>query len=285
MDIRTRLIRTVLPLLAIAACAEGEASRPVPADELAVREVTIHTRDFVFDSPDTLLAGLTSFRLVNDGPDFHHVLVARLEEGHTVDELAALLVSDEHAYATLPWLTLVGGPNTPGIPGGETNAIVDLEPGEYVLLCVIPAPDGQAHTMKGMIKPITVVGENGAHGPMPAADVVMVLDDFSFDTDREIRAGRRTIRIENIAAQPHEVLFVRLEPGRTAMDFLEFLGNPQGAPPGTVIGGNTPIDRGEVNLVTLDFEPGEYALLCFVPDAGDMAPHFAHGMVSQITVR
>jgi hypothetical protein len=34
----------------------------------------------------------------------------------------------------------------------------------------------------------------------------------------------------------------------------------------------------------MDFEPGRYALLCFVPDAGDGMPHFMHGMVQEFTV-
>ena len=43
--------------------------------------------------------------------------------------------------------------------------------------------------------------------------------------------------------------------------------------------------QGVVNDVVVDLTPGEYALLCFVPDAGDGKPHVAHGMVRQVTVR
>jgi hypothetical protein len=271
-------------LALVAACSSGEASLPVPADDVAPREVLVHTRDFVFDAPDTIVAGLTTFRLINEGPDFHHIVLARIDEGHTIDDVARLLAHDPDGYATTPWLTLVGGPNTPGLPGEQTNATVALLPGEYALLCVIPAADGQHHTMKGMIRALTVVPTGGPVAKMPVADVVMVLDDYSFDTDRPIRAGRRSIRIENAARQPHEVLFVKLEPGKSARDFLQFMHEPSGAPPGRVVGGNTPMDRGEVNLVTIDFEPGEYALLCFIPDAKDGAPHFVHGMAKQITV-
>jgi hypothetical protein len=266
------------------ACTAGEASRPNPNEAvvLAPQEVVVGTRDFVFEAPDTIFSGTTTFRLINDGPDFHHIVLARLEDGHTVDELMRHMA---HDGPPPPWVTFVGGPNTPGLPGEETNATLNLQPGTYVMLCVIPAPDGQPHTMKGMVKPLTVIPARGATAAMPAADLVMVLDDYSFDTDMEIRAGRRTIRIENVAEQPHEVLFVKLEPGKTATDFLHFMHKPEGVPPGKVVGGNTPMARGEVNLVTIDFEPGEYALLCFIPDAKDGAPHFMHGMAKQITVR
>lgn len=267
------------------ACSTGEASRSLPREIYApvAREVVVHARDFVFEAPDTILSGLTTFRLVNHGPDFHHIQLVRLEDGHTLDDLTRAMASHD---APLPsWITMVGGPNTPGIPGDETNATLVLQPGNYAMLCWIPAPDGQPHTMKGMVKPLTVIPDPGSTAGLPPADLMMILDDYSFDTDKPITAGRRTIRVENDAAQPHEVVFVQLAPGRSATDFLSFMQRPEGTPPGKLVGGTTAIAQGGTNFVTIDFEPGDYALLCFIPDARDGAPHIAHGMAKQITVR
>jgi hypothetical protein len=86
---------------------------------------------------------------------------------------------------------------------------------------------------------------------------------------------------KNRAAAP---VVVKLEPGRTAHDFLTFLQQPAGAPPGTMIGGVTWLSQGESNVITLEFEAGEYALLCFVPDEGDGQLHLAHGMIRQFRV-
>jgi hypothetical protein len=36
---------------------------------------------------------------------------------------------------------------------------------------------------------------------------------------------------------------------------------------------------------SVDFTPGEYALLCFSPDEKDGLSHESHGMIRQITVR
>ena len=36
-----------------------------------------------------------------------------------------------------------------------------------------------------------------------------------------------------------------------------------------------------MNYVSAEFTPGEYAMVCFVPDAGDGRPHTAHGMVRE----
>ena len=53
-----------------------------------------------------------------------------------------------------------------------------------------------------------------------------------------------------------------------------------GAPPGRVARPPREL-RG---FTTVDLEPGEYALICFIPDDKDGKPHVAHGMISQITV-
>lgn len=266
--------------LALGACGAGEAQPGEPA-AVAPQEVVVHALDYAFRAPDTVQSGVTTFRLINEGPELHHIQLVRLEDGRTLDDLVRHMAAGGPPPA---WMVEIGGPNTPGLPGEETNATLDLAPGNYALLCVIPSPDGTPHIMKGMVRPMVVVPATGAGAVMPPADLTMVLDDYSFDTDRPITAGRRTIRVENVAAQPHEVLFVKLEPGRTVGDFLQFMHAPQGPPPGKIVGGTTGIAQGGTNQVVIDFEPGEYGMLCFVPDAKDGASHIAHGMVKQFTV-
>jgi hypothetical protein len=41
---------------------------------------------------------------------------------------------------------------------------------------------------------------------------------------------------------------------------------------------------GDRELFGVNLEPGEYALLCFVPDDEDGKPHIQHGMAKQFTV-
>ncbi|HEX2189941.1 MAG TPA: hypothetical protein VHG51_13635 [Longimicrobiaceae bacterium] len=271
-----------------AACGRADATpeaaretADAPASAPAPNVVTVGARDFSFQLPRTIPAGLTAFRLVNDGTEMHHAQLVRIGAGHTVDELMALLSRGEH---NLPeWATYVGGPNTPVPGGGVTETALRLEAGEYALICVIPSGDGVPHFMKGMVVPVTVEPAAAPAGE-PAADVRMVLNDYSFLTTPELKAGRRTIRVENAATQPHEVVLVQLAPGKTAQDLVGWMEKMQGPPPGKPVGGTTAIDRGEVNFVTADLAPGEYALLCMVPDAGDGKPHIAHGMVRQVTV-
>jgi hypothetical protein len=289
---RMRMQLALLAAIPVLACSSGEAG--VAAAERATaeqgmaeqgtaapQEVVVRTFDHGFAMPDTIISGPTTIRLVNDGPDFHHVWLIRLEEGGSVEAL----VTELAAHRPLPsWAVAVGGPNTPGVPGGETSATLDLEPGEYLVACVIPGMhDGELHVAKGMIRTLTVVPAQ-RRARMPEAELVMTLADYSYHLSGPVTRGSQSIRVVNAAAQPHEVVVVKLEPGRTAHDFLTFLQQPAGAPPGTMIGGVTWLSQGESNVIELEFEEGDYALLCFVPDEGDGQLHLAHGMIRQFRV-
>ena len=113
----------------------------------------------------------------------------------------------------------------------------------------------------------------------------MTLRDDSYEISPALSAGRRTLRLDNAAAQPHVVIVVRLSPGKSAAEMVAWIANMQGPPPGAPIGGTTLLSQGASNDVTADFAPGEYALICMAPDAKDGKPHVMHGMVRQITVR
>jgi uncharacterized cupredoxin-like copper-binding protein len=265
----------------LCACgAEGEARTVEAAAALAPREVTITARDYGFEAPATLPAGLTAIRMVNDGPELHHVQLVRLEAGKTVE--------DVRRFAEKPgpfpaWMHFVGGPNA-SVPGKSSVGAVELTPGEYALVCIIPSPDGVPHLMKGMIQPLRVTAPEGPDAAL-AADLDMTLSDYAFELSGELTAGRRTVQVRNAARQPHEVILVRLAPGKRAQDMLQWMHSPNGPPPGEPIGGTTVMSTNQVNYVTADFTAGEYALLCMVPDAADGKPHVAHGMVREITVR
>lgn len=271
--------------LAFAACSTGESKEQqhatIATNAAVINEVTIRTRDYVFyDMPDSILAGATNITLANEGPDLHHIWLVRLEEDKTVAELMEAMKT---RHGALPaWAVDVGGPNTP-VAGETSSALLDLEIGNYAVICVIPAKDGVPHVMKGMVRPLTVVPNRNA-AALPKADIVLTMKDYSFEFDKPVRAGRQTIRLENAAQQSHEALLVQLAPGKTAQDVLAWIQKTDGPPPGKPIGGTTGFAQGEVNMITHDFKAGQYALICFVPDAKDGKPHVAHGMVREFTV-
>lgn len=271
----------------IAACAPGESPRaaeaatPTVATAASPQVLNVHATDFAFQAVDTVAAGLTTIRMINGGHEMHHVQVLRLKDGHTVEDVLGALRAGGPPPA---WVEFLGGPNSP-VPGEASEATLELEPGQYAIVCFIPSADGVPHLAKGMARGLVVTGDAPGAAAEPAADVRMKLLDYAFEMEGELTAGRRTIRVETATGQPHEVLIARLEPGRTPHDLAAWVETQQGPPPGVPVGGTALLQAGGVNYVTADFEPGEYALLCFVPDAGDGRPHVAHGMMRQITVR
>jgi uncharacterized cupredoxin-like copper-binding protein len=119
----------------------------------------------------------------------------------------------------------------------------------------------------------------------PTASMTMTLYDYNFKLSAPIRAGSRTIRVRNAGKQHHEVQLVQLAPGKTVKEVLDWLGKPEGPPPGKAMGGVAGMEPGMTEYFTADFTPGKYGLLCFLPDVKDGKPHLAHGMVQEITVR
>jgi len=241
--------------------------------------VRVSGMDFSFDAPDVIPAGLTEFRFMNKGPSLHHMQILKLEGGKTIDDLRAALANPGPPPA---WVKVVGGPNAPA-PGLESNATLMLEPGNYALICFVDI-GGPPHFMKGMVKALRVTASTDASAPTPKVDATATLFDYGFKLSSPIQPGTRTIRVLNGGAQPHEIELVRLPPGVSVSDFMKWLEKMEGPPPAMPLGGISGLDVGGSQYFTADFTPGNYALVCFLPDAKDGKPHFAHGMIQQITV-
>jgi hypothetical protein len=253
-----------------------------------VRVMTVIARDYAFEAPESIEAGLVDIRLENRGKEMHHIQLVRLADGKTMRDLFDALAAGGSPPA---WAKDVGGPNTP-VPGGTSAAMVRLKPGRYAMICFIPSPDGKPHLMKGMAKELMVTppatiapaSAKSASPAEPRADITMTLRDYDFMLSAPLRAGNQVIRVRNEAAQSHEVVIVKLAPGKAPRDVLAWIEKQEGPPPGAPAGGTTGIARNGENILSLDLEPGRYALICFIPDAKDGKPHFVHGMVKEIEI-
>jgi hypothetical protein len=242
--------------------------------------VTITARDFSLEAPDTLPEGAVTLRLVNQGKEFHHVWIARLEGGHTVDDVLAALRTPGPPPE---WIKDAGGPNAPRPEGGENSATVTLARGSYIVACLIPSADGIPHLMKGMVRPLTVV-ETAHPAAAPDADVLMTLRDYSFFLSRPLTPGQHVIEVRNEGTQWHEFELVQLAPGKTPRDVVAFVEHGIGSPPGLPIGGVSPLMPGGVSYFHAELQAGRYALICFLPDRKDGKQHFEHGMVQEFQV-
>ena len=128
----------------------------VPAPAVAG---TITMSDFTFEMPATLPAGKNLHRVINQGPQIHEWNLIQLVPGKTV--------TDVKAFFDPPPSGSPQGP-PPGKPVGGMNglskgldgiAVLDLKPGEYAAMCIVPDqsnPEHAPHLHLGMIKGFTV---------------------------------------------------------------------------------------------------------------------------------
>lgn len=262
-----------LAVCLLAACAPQESPGP--------NVVTVVASDFGYDLPDQIPAGVTTVRMVNEGSEAHHAVIAKIEAGRTVEELVEQYEAENYWPE---YVEYVGGPGDTA-PGDTAQMTLTLEPGHYVLVCFIPSPDGAPHLMKGMTRLVEVVASDGQGASEPTPDVTVQLADFAFGFSGRVPSGDVTFRVENEGPQVHDMVILQLEPGKTVADFFEFLeGGAQGAPAGRIVTSITGMNAGRHVSFTAHLEPGDYTAICWVPDRGDLRPHFMHGMVQEFSV-
>lgn len=134
-----------------------EAERVV--DEFVVSECDVSTREvtmteYAFSGlPDELDAGVTAFVLDNAGEEDHELGVYLVPDGASGSP-AELLADDAVAQS----LERVGGTELPPDEGVAT--FIDLEPGRYVIACLLPVDpsdeESATHASLGMVAEIVV---------------------------------------------------------------------------------------------------------------------------------
>jgi hypothetical protein len=269
-------LRTPFLLLPLAACAPRSDS----ASGAAPREFTYTATDFAFAGPDSLPPGVTTLRMVNHGTQDHHMILGRVDDGKTLQDV--MTYAAEHPGLEPPYITWHGVANGVG-PGQSDGATVDLPSGRYVLLCFLPDPtDGKDHMSKGMMKEVVVAGPPETAGP-PKSDGEIRLKDYAFEIPA-FAAGAHTFKVINDGPGTHEFQIVRLNDGASVQDYLAALApGAKGPPPGVMVGGPGAFSKGGEGYWSGTFTPGRYAALCFVP-APDGQPHFMKGMVREFTI-
>ncbi len=118
--------------------------------------------------------------------------------------------------------------------------------------------------------------------------VAVTLDEWSVQTPQpRVPAGRITFNVENIGAEPHELVIVRAagDPGALPVD-EEGAVDEQKLPPGALIGEIEAFPARTNCQGTFELAPGEYVLLCNVVErhGGEQHVHYQLGMRTKLTV-
>jgi hypothetical protein len=108
--------------------------------------------DFSIDMPTELPADRGTYEVTNRGPQPHEVGIIKLAPPTTLEDALAYY---KHPVGR-PLFRSIGGIN--GLDAGKSGFMtLDLEPGTYAAVCLIPDPaSGISHVHLGMIKQFSV---------------------------------------------------------------------------------------------------------------------------------
>lgn len=253
------------------------------AEPEAAEVVTFTAEDYAFGGPERIEAGWRTLRLVNRGREVHQVQVLGLPRGKTAADLIRAVGGPRPRLPA--WVRRHGGVNSIA-PGAEGVVVIDLPPGDYVLICGIPDAEGRPHIVHGMLRPLRVTASPSPPASAPPADVTVAATDFAYVLDGPLVSGPRVLRVRNDGAQAHELVLVRLVEGASTRDFLDaYRPGATANPAGTPIGGMVGIDPGREGYLRVDVQPGRYGILCFLAEPVSGEPHFVLGMWLDLEVK
>ncbi len=278
--------QAVAPATQAPPATEAAPPTSAPAEKAEIPVVTIEATDDGFKVPEVVPGGIVQVDITNSGGAPIAVGLLRMKEGHTQQELIDFkAVADANPDAFFGVFELAGFIHTVQdiAPGATTTFYTDLRTGEFIL-----NDDTHPERDLAFFKAEEIVGTTV---PETAATIDMV--DFAYNTP-DTMPGKGLWEFINSGNQWHLAAVTTYNPDVTPEQLLALFSEESGPPPADApvqaIGGLPPISPGERVWIEMDLTPGEYQLVCPLPDVVAMAegddplPHLLHGMVRRFTV-
>jgi hypothetical protein len=277
--------------MAVVACGApqpGAQQSPTAAAEPAatpVPEVVITAKEYSFAGPESIPGGWTKVTLDNQGAKSHDLILFRLDDGKTMDDVMAALESEGPPP---DWISIFGQSSAGA--GKRTMFITNLVPGNYAMISFGEAENGPPDAAQGMVKSMTVTAAPAAPVALPDADATIDMGEFNYSVSG-LRAGKQLIQANNKGAEDHEAVFFRINEGKTFADVQTLLKLPeeqqdqQYADVVTDVGGLS-VAAGQTVYVEQELAAGSYVLICFLPSpSNEGKPHSDLGMVQEVVVK
>jgi hypothetical protein len=245
-----KLILLAATVLVLAACGGNDPK---------TNAVELRGDEYAFVMRETIEGGWTTLEFANTGREFHEFALAKLGGAKTIADVRRYLADPASQQQPPPrWVQIRAG--IPTLDGSEEAALTqELEPGRYVLLCFLDAPDGKSHIEHGMLREFVVEGDAGAEAP--SADATLTLGAAL--AAPELEAGERTIELRNDDDRPNSIFLTAFEPGTTEQDLTRWEDDGMRGPaPARFLGGAIDVPPHTSVYYTFTFEKGrEYTLL------------------------
>jgi hypothetical protein len=233
-------------------------------------------KEATFTAPSEVKAGVAEIEFTNSSEQENDAQLVKIEGDYTEEQVIAELGKATESEPVEDWFQAAGGVGS--TPPGETNSVEqELSEGTYYVV-------GQNKPATPLTK-IEVTANGDADLEQPEAKVTA--QEYSFSAEG-LKSGEQQILLDNAGAQWHHFIAQKIAEGKTLEDVKGFFegGGGNGPPPIDQKDGftSTVLEGGESQVVTEDLTPGQYAFFCAVSDKQGGPPHFAKGMISEVTV-
>ncbi len=277
-------------LLALSACgssksssSDGSASQPSSSLNLTISD---SGKTAKYSGPSKISGGIVKISLHNTGRAPHGAQLIRVVAPHTVQE--ALKIIGGNSGKTPGWIRGAGGLGS--IPPGQTAAgVVQLPAGNYAVTDVGgPSSSGPPAVMN-----LTVSGGSG--GSLPSTPTTITAastgkDKYAWKVAGALKAGANTVTFDSKGNDTiHLLSAVRITGHHSQAEILKAL-KSNGRPPSWVdvqtFTETAVLDSGKSQVTPLVLnKPGQYVLFCPLTDRDGGKPHFAEGLLKQVTVK
>ena len=232
--------------------------------------------------PSSVGAGLVSLRLKNSGALAHDAQLIRVTGDQDREDVIRFFRSARAPGFRIPsWVRSGGGARR--VPAGETVVVHQrLDEGDWFLVDL-------GFLERGGVVPF-IATSGGSAAALPDVSSRIRARDFTFEP-RALKPGKHRVRFQNRGREVHEVVAMRLAPGRTIDDAKAYFADPnrsplpRDAPVDTADPVLLPLlDRGESVVTQVAFTRGTWVLACLLPDRAGGPSHAAKGMVTEVKV-
>jgi len=301
IGVRITILLVIIGLLTTTSVsAQQSALEPAFSDEIidtfGYPEIDIEVGPDGVTAPDSLTAGHYLVTLSAPEPWVAYVNFMQPPAGLGDEEATELALAAASADLAQPGWVYAGGNNTFEL-GVPVKFIVQLNPGDYKIAASYYQLEGDQEEVMELL-PLTVT-ESTTPVPANGPDATATLDmtdglEYIVSPDA-VPAGPQVWEITNSGEHhAHHAVFFRIPDGVTEDDIVtDFISLMSGTPPAgpplisqfTHVGYAALQSGGQTTWVELDFDPGTYAVICFIIDPGTGQPHVMNGMATTFTVQ
>lgn len=115
-------------------------------------------------------------------------------------------------------------------------------------------------------------------------NLVITATDYAFQAPDTVPAGLTRVQLASNGKEFHHVQLVRIPSGRELRDVMQVMSAKGAFPSWLTFVGGPEATLGGNGDVTMQLEPGKYAVICVISSPHDGVRHVAKGMAREITV-